>query len=110
MTSKNRTALADRVARAAEAALAAQVYVSAIDVLHGVGWLDISAEKRWRQSQVDGLEGVIQTNLSRISEAMKLFRDWATAKELRHYERQGLLVEPQAVAAARKGVEGQGGG
>jgi hypothetical protein len=69
-------------AKAAEASLAAQNYVSPVDVLVGIGWLDPGAVKRWRQGQVDYLERVVQTNLSRISEAMKLFRSWATAKGL----------------------------
>ncbi len=38
-----------RVADAAEAALAQQSYVSAIDVLLGLGWLSPSHIARWRQ-------------------------------------------------------------
>jgi hypothetical protein len=82
MSPENRRRLADRVAKAAEALLAAQNYVSPVDVLVGIGWLDPGAVKRWRQGQVDYLERVVQTNLSRISEAMKLLRSWATAKGL----------------------------
>src|SRR5262249_21522413 len=82
MSPENRRRLADRVAKAAEASLAAQNYVSPVDVLVGIGWLDPGAVKRWRQGQVDYLERVVQTNVSRISEAMKLFRSWATAKGL----------------------------
>lgn len=82
MSPENRRRLADRAAKAAEASLAAQNYVSPVDVLVGIGWLDPGAVKRWRQGQVDYLERVVQTNLSRISEAMKLFRSWATAKGL----------------------------
>ena len=105
MTPKNRQALADRVARAAEAALAAQEYVSAIDVLGGIGWLDPSSEKRWRQGQVDCLERVIQTNLPRISEAMKLFRSWAAAKGLLPRETQYVARTPrrQALRFSRSG-------
>src|SRR6266478_2396571 len=82
MTHENRTKLADRVTKAAEASLAAQNYVRPVDVLVGIGWLDPGAVERWRQGQIDYLERVVQTNLSRISEAMKLFRSWATAKGL----------------------------
>src|SRR5215472_2916487 len=82
MSPENRRRLADRVAKAAEALLAAQKYVSPVDVLVGIGWLDPGALKRWRQGQVEYLEAVVQTNLSRISEAMKLFRSWAAAKGL----------------------------
>jgi hypothetical protein len=38
-----------RVADAAEAALAQQSYMSAIDVLLGLGWLAPSHLARWRQ-------------------------------------------------------------
>src|SRR5207247_2097864 len=82
MSPENRRRLADRVTKAAEAAFAAQKYVSPVDVLVGIGWLDPGAVKRWRQGQVDYLERVVQTNLPRISEAMKLFRSWASAKGL----------------------------
>lgn len=82
MGRKSRTPLVDRVAKAAEAALAAQGYVSAIDVLIGIGWLDAGALERWRRGQVDCLERVVQTNLPRISEAMKLYRSWAREKGL----------------------------
>lgn len=86
MNPENRKKLADRVAKAAEASLAAQKYVSPVDVLVGIGWLDPGAVKRWRQGQVDYLERVVPSNLSRISEAMKLFRSWATAKGLKPSE------------------------
>jgi hypothetical protein len=82
MHPENRSKLAARVAKAAEAALAARKYVSPVDVLVGIGWLDPGAVERWRRGQIDYLERVVQTNLSRISEAMKLFRSWATAKGL----------------------------
>ena len=51
-------------------------------MLVGIGWLDGRAVKRWQQGQVECLEAVIQTNLSRISEAMALFRSWATESQL----------------------------
>ncbi|MGD9880220.1 MAG: hypothetical protein AB7F22_21235 [Reyranella sp.] len=82
MSRKNRRPLADRVAEAAGAALAAQHYVSAIDVLVRMGWLDPGAVKLWRLGRVPCLERVVQSNLPRISEAMKAFRSWATAKGL----------------------------
>jgi hypothetical protein len=82
MNPENRRKLAARVVKAAEAALAAQKYASPLDVLQGIGWLDPGAVKRWRQGQLDYLERNVQTNLPRISEAMKLFRSWATAEGL----------------------------
>src|SRR5215469_662085 len=82
MNPANRLKLADRVVAAAEAALAAQHYVSPIDILVGIRWVDEGTVKRWRRGQVEYLEQVVQANLSRISEAMELFRSWATAKGL----------------------------
>jgi hypothetical protein len=56
--------------------------LSPLDVLLGIGWLDAGAVKRWRQGQIDYLERVVQANLSRISEAMKLFRSRTARKGL----------------------------
>jgi hypothetical protein len=83
---KNRKALSDRVIRAAERALADQKYVSPVDVLLGIGWLDPSSLKNWRSGRVDYLERIVQTNLPKLSEAMKIFRSWAAAKKLRPSE------------------------
>jgi len=69
MSRKNQIALVDRVAKAAAAALAAQGYVSPIDVLVGIGWLDVSTLERWRRGQVDCLERVVQVNVPRMLEA-----------------------------------------
>jgi hypothetical protein len=82
MSRKKRIPLADRVAKAAETVLAAQHFVSAIDVLLGIAWLDPQAVESWRRGQVDCLEEVVRTNLPRISEAMTLFRCWAAARGL----------------------------
>ncbi|HXQ66433.1 MAG TPA: hypothetical protein VN980_07675 [Alphaproteobacteria bacterium] len=95
MSRKNRGTLADRVIKAAEASLAAQDYVSTVDVLVGIGWLDPGALKRWRQGQIDCLEGALQTNPSRISEAAKLFRSWATEKGLLASETSYVARTPQ---------------
>ncbi|MCK1738917.1 hypothetical protein IVA79_34315 [Bradyrhizobium sp. 138] len=91
MSRKNKVPLADRVARAAEAALAARQFVSSIDILIGIGWLDLEAVERWRRGQIDCLEDAVRTNLPRISEAMQLFRSWATA--------QGLFASETAYVA-----------
>jgi hypothetical protein len=82
MNRKNRTVLADRVVRAAEAALARQDYVSPIDALVGIGWLEVGTVERWRRGQIDCLERAMQTNLPRILEALKLFQSWAAGKGL----------------------------
>src|ERR1700680_2329501 len=56
--------LEERVRRAAEAALAEQQYVSAIDVLLGLGWLAPTHLQQWRQGRGESLERVVQGNLS----------------------------------------------
>ena len=95
MSRKNRIPLADRVARAADAALAAQHFVSAIDILVGIGWLDFGTVQRWRRGQIDCLEEVLQVNRLRISEAMRLFEAWSTAR--------GLLPSPTAYVGGTPG-------
>jgi hypothetical protein len=94
MTPNNRKALAARVVRAAWAALSAKGYVSPIDVLVGVGRLAPDAVERWRRGQTDYLERVVQANLSRISEAMKLFRAWAAAQGLSASRMEYLTRRP----------------
>lgn len=68
--------------RAAEAALADHQYVSAIDVLTGMGLLAPTAFVAWRRGTADYLERVIQGNLHKISDSMAIFRRWASDKGL----------------------------
>ncbi len=77
MSRQGHIKLADRVTRAAEASLAAQQFVSPVEVLLGIGWLDPGTVRRWRQGQLDCLEQAIQTKPSRVAEAMELLRAWA---------------------------------
>jgi hypothetical protein len=91
MSRKRRVPLVDRVTKAAEAALAAQHFVSTIDVLVGIGWLDPGAVERWRRGQIDCLEEVARVDLPRISQAITLFQSWATAR--------GLAASPTAYVA-----------
>lgn len=76
------TALEQRVVRAAEAALAQQRYVSAIDVFLGLGWLAPTHLDEWRQGRVQCLERVVQASLPKLSTAMRLFRRWAQGRGL----------------------------
>jgi hypothetical protein len=69
--------LEERVKRAAEAALAEQQYVSAIDVLLGLGWLAPTHLQQWRQGRIESLERVVQANLNEVTVAMAAFRRWA---------------------------------
>jgi hypothetical protein len=88
-------ALTDRVVSAAEAALAAQGYVSALDVLTGIGWLDLGAVERWRRGQIDCIEGAVQTSLPRILEALTLFQSWATGRGLSPNQADYVARTPQ---------------
>jgi hypothetical protein len=95
MSKNQRRQLPDRVTQAAEATLATQGYVSPIDVLVGLHWIDTGTMKRWQQGQIECLEAAVQTNLPRISEAMKLFRTWAAGKGLLPRETAYVARTPQ---------------
>ncbi len=84
--SGNQRELESRVIRAAETALSSQQYVSAIDVLCGMGLLRAAQVDLWRKGRVDFLERVIQGNLSKISSSMAIFRRWALEKGLKPSE------------------------
>lgn len=86
MDPRNEQALAARIAQVAAAAVGIRGYVSAIDVLVGLGWLPPARVDEWKQRRLPFLEAGVQTNLSRISAAMKLFRAWATAAKLKPSE------------------------
>jgi hypothetical protein len=75
-----------RVVRAAEAALAERRFVTAIDVLVGLGWLEPRRVDEWRQGRVAYLEAVVIASLGKISTAMKVFRQWAAARGLKPSE------------------------
>jgi hypothetical protein len=74
--------LEERVTRAAEAALAEQRYVSAVDVLLRLGWLAPTHLDLWRQGRVEYLEGTIQAGLGKQSTAMSTLRTWALERGL----------------------------
>jgi hypothetical protein len=78
--------LQQRVARAAEDALAEREVVAPIDVLVGLGWLAPRRVDEWRQGRVDCLEAVVEAGLGKISASMQLFRDWARARGLQPSE------------------------
>ena len=69
--------LSERVARSAAEVLAEKDYVAPLDVLVRMGWLAPARVQEWRQGRVPCLERVVQANLSKISDAMRLFRRWA---------------------------------
>ena len=94
----NRKPLPDRIAGAAEAALAARGYVSPVDVFTGIGWLDPGAAERWRRGQVDCIESAAQTSLPRILEALTLLQSWATERGLSPSQADYVTRTPQRQA------------
>src|SRR5918996_5697796 len=78
--------LEQRVIDAAEAALAARGYVTAIDVLTGIGWLPPSSERAWRHGRIPYLERGVTANLNKVSRAMRHFRRWAKSRGLKPSE------------------------
>lgn len=86
--------LRSRVVDAAESALARESYVSALDILTGLGWLNPTTLQQWRQGRLPSLEGGIQTKPARIAEAMEAFRAWATERGLQPSETEYLARSP----------------
>jgi hypothetical protein len=78
--------LEQRVIAAAEEALAARGFVTAIDVLTRLGWLPPSSERAWRQGRVSYLERAVTANLNKISKAMRYLRGWAASRGLQPSE------------------------
>jgi hypothetical protein len=75
-----------RVARAAERALEERKFVTAIDVLTGLGWLHPVHLDPWRQRRVDNLEELVQVGPDKIVLALGVFHQWATARGLKPAE------------------------
>jgi hypothetical protein len=82
MRDKKRRSLSERVREAAEHALAAQNYVSILDVLLRIGWLYPGAPREWQQGRLECLEAAMQIAPDRLLEAMKLLGEWAAAEGL----------------------------
>ena len=76
----------ERVARAAERALAERRYVSPIDVLIGLGWLAPSHVDAWRQGRVADLESLANAGLGKLSTALRALGSWAEQRGLRPSE------------------------
>jgi len=84
--SGDRASIERKVARAAEVALAKRRFVTAIDVLVGVGWLEPRRVDEWRQGRVDYLERTTIASLGKISTAMRCLRRCALARGLKPSE------------------------
>ncbi len=86
MIPKNDAGLKDRVVASAEAALAAQHYVSPIDILVGLRWLAPTHIEHWRQGRVPYLQQVLQVNPEKIARSIEILREWAEQLGLRPEE------------------------
>ena len=75
-----------RVTRVAEAVLAERRFVSAIDVLAGLGWLAPSSVDRWQQGRIDSLERVVQVDPDKITAAIAALQRWAQDQGLKPSE------------------------
>ncbi|WP_214411930.1 DUF2293 domain-containing protein [Sphaerisporangium fuscum] len=89
-----RSKLGGRVAQAAEVALATRKYVTAIDVLTGLRWLQTRHVETWRQGRADSLERLAPVDGDRMEEALSHLREWALAR--------GLVASEAAYAAASR--------
>jgi hypothetical protein len=78
--------LRQRVARAAERALAERDVVAPIDVLVGLGWLAARRVDEWRQGRVARLEAVVEAGPDKIAASMQLLDRWAHANGLQPIE------------------------
>jgi hypothetical protein len=81
-SSSGRQKLERRVVAVAEQVLAEQRYVTAVDVLVGLGWLTPSSVDRWRQGRVESLEAVVDAGLGKVTAAMRALHRWAEERSL----------------------------
>ncbi|XVV15904.1 DUF2293 domain-containing protein [Actinoplanes sp. CA-131856] len=75
-----------RVVTAAEKALARQRYVSPLDVLTGLGWLEPGRVTEWRQGRAPVLEAVAAVSPDRITDALEVFHRWVRSRGLQPSE------------------------
>lgn len=79
----NRARIEQLVPKVAPEAFNHHYYVSPIDVLVGIGMLDLKDVENWRNRKVPYLEKVANGNLSQLSYAMRCFRKWAINSNLK---------------------------
>lgn len=71
-----------RVARAADAALGEQQFVTLVDVLIGLGWLTPAHVERWQRGRVRLLEPIIPVDPAKVAEAADALQHWAKEHRL----------------------------
>lgn len=80
------TKLRRRVVEAAEAMLAESGYVSPLDVLVRIRWLEPPHVASWRQGRVETIEQLAQVDADRLLEAVSLLGGWAASQDLVPHE------------------------
>jgi len=75
--------MTQRVARIAGDIVSMKGYVTAIDLMIGLGWLLPAKVADWQKGKISYLEQVIMASLGKISKAMKAFRCWALHSNLK---------------------------
>lgn len=78
----NQQELEKKVVTIANRVLSEKQYVSAIDILLGLGYLSPTILEDWRRGRLPNLEQGLQANLGKLSFAMSCFRQWATLNGL----------------------------
>jgi hypothetical protein len=78
----SRQEITARVRRVAEQALGEKGYASPIGVLVGLRWPPPARVDEWRQGRLPVLESGVQANLSKVSDALTDFRQWARERDL----------------------------
>ncbi|PIQ43419.1 MAG: hypothetical protein COV52_05340 [Gammaproteobacteria bacterium CG11_big_fil_rev_8_21_14_0_20_46_22] len=86
----NRQQLEKRVIEIANKTLQEKHYVSCVDILLGIGWLQPVRVNDWRKGRLPYLEQAVQANLNKLSYAMKCFRQWANKCGLKPSETKYL--------------------
>jgi ribosomal protein L14 len=67
---------------AAEAILARQKFVTAVDVCLGIGWLNSTHLDRWRQGRVDSLTCLLPVQQDKLTQFFECLQRWAQAHDL----------------------------
>ncbi|KGI66829.1 DUF2293 domain-containing protein [Mycolicibacterium rufum] len=78
--------LQTRIARIAEATLAARGFVVPVDVLIGLGWLAETNVDRWQWGRVTSLDRCISVEAAMTAEALETLRAWAVGQGLQAWE------------------------
>ena len=100
--------LRNRVVAAAEKVLAAQKYITPLDVTLGIGWLHQRNVDAWRQGRLGSLDEVLPIDPDREAAFLEHLADWATANGLRPQQADYLAAtrdrRPLRFSAASEGA------